>query len=224
MYHDPALAKSATKLDRKADPRPKSAVSTGCGVAGLAGLLAWIAYARLHDPVLDGPYLGDGRTCSRAAMPMVLWSLIVDKVHRNPSTGIDWDHIKPWARDPRDQHHQDHRPVGDLGRDRADLCGRALLLAGRVRVLDVVFPDRGAGGVRALDPVHPVFRPPRGGAQGRLLQVRLLADGHRRGQGSRGDLPPSARLGGEGVLPRVHARDRAAGVRRFRARRHQRRC
>src|SRR5215212_10237481 len=48
------------------DPRPRSAVSTGVGVTGMIALLA-------------------------CGLPMLLWSLAVDKVHRRPSTGIDWD-------------------------------------------------------------------------------------------------------------------------------------
>ena len=68
--------------------RPKSAVSAGVGVAGLAGLFAWFAVARHYG--MSGPYsaLTNVAACG---VPMVLWSLLVDKVHRNPSTGIDWD-------------------------------------------------------------------------------------------------------------------------------------
>lgn len=98
MYHDPSLAKAAS--GRAADPRPKSAVSTGCGVAGLVGLLAWIGFARLHDPVMDGPYAALANLIA-CGLPMVLWAVIVDKVHRNPTTGIDWTRIKPW-RETRD--------------------------------------------------------------------------------------------------------------------------
>src|SRR3546814_6628832 len=29
-------------------------------------------------------------------VPMVLWSVLVDKVHRNPSTGIDWSRRRAW--------------------------------------------------------------------------------------------------------------------------------
>src|SRR3546814_6847156 len=29
-------------------------------------------------------------------VPMVLWSMLVDKVHLRPSTGIDWKHPKPF--------------------------------------------------------------------------------------------------------------------------------
>ncbi len=88
MYHDAALAQAA-----KADPRPRSAVSSGVGVAGLAGLIAWIAVARFYG--MDGPYAALLNVAA-CALPMIAWSLIVDKVHRNPSTGIDWSAAKPW--------------------------------------------------------------------------------------------------------------------------------
>lgn len=68
--------------------RPRSAVSTGVGLAGLAGLAVWMAIAILLG--LDGPYpaLLNIAFCG---MPMMLWSLLVDRVHRNPTSGIDWD-------------------------------------------------------------------------------------------------------------------------------------
>jgi hypothetical protein len=68
--------------------RPPSAVSTGVGLAGLAGLFTWFAIARHFG--MSGPYsaLVNVAACG---IPMVLWSVLVDKVHRNPSTGIDWD-------------------------------------------------------------------------------------------------------------------------------------
>ena len=70
------------------DPRPKSAVSAMTGMVGLAGLFAWTAFARAYG--LDGPYAALIALLACGA-PMVLWSVLVDKVHRNPSTGIDWD-------------------------------------------------------------------------------------------------------------------------------------
>jgi len=82
MYHDPKLA-----ADAKADPRPRSAVSTGVGMAGLAGMALWTMFATLYR--LDGPYSALVNVVA-CAVPMVLWSVLVDKVHRSPSTGIDW--------------------------------------------------------------------------------------------------------------------------------------
>lgn len=70
------------------DPRPKSAVSTMVGLVGLAGLLAWTAVARAYG--MQGPLAGLTALLA-CGVPMVLWSLLVDKVHRNSSTGIDWD-------------------------------------------------------------------------------------------------------------------------------------
>jgi len=72
---------------RAPDPRPRSAVSTGVGLAGLFGLLLWTAVARAYGMV--GP-LAALVALLACAVPMVLWSLLIDKVHRNPSTGIDW--------------------------------------------------------------------------------------------------------------------------------------
>lgn len=88
MYHDPELA-----LQAKADPRPKSAVSSAVGFTGLAGMTAWIVVAHIWG--LDGPYAALVNVLA-CALPMVLWSVFVDKVHRNPSTGIDWHQVKPW--------------------------------------------------------------------------------------------------------------------------------
>ena len=69
------------------DPRPRSAVSTGVGLAGLAGLLTWAAIARSFG--MAGPL---SALCAMIAcgIPMLLWSILVDKVHRRPTTGIDW--------------------------------------------------------------------------------------------------------------------------------------
>ena len=86
MFHDRQLAQIA------ADPRPASAVSTGAGLAGLTGVIGWIAVARHYG--MDGPYaaLVDLLACS---LPMVAWSLAVDRVHRRASTGIDWSRRRP---------------------------------------------------------------------------------------------------------------------------------
>jgi protein-S-isoprenylcysteine O-methyltransferase Ste14 len=88
MYHDTSLARTGA-----ADPRPKSAVSHGAGLAGLAGLIVWIALACHYR--MDGPYAGLMNVAA-CGVPMVLWSVLVDKVHRNPSTGIDWAQPEQW--------------------------------------------------------------------------------------------------------------------------------
>lgn len=88
--------------------RPASAVSSGVGFAGLAGLLSYLLLAR-HAPEMAafvGIDWGDhglpsGPNSALAsvlacAIPMVLWSVLVDKVHRNASTGIDWSLRRPW--------------------------------------------------------------------------------------------------------------------------------
>ena len=74
-------------LDSGSRPRPRSAVSGGVGLAGLLGLFGWFAAARYFG--MDGEHsaLASVFFCGLA---MVLWSLAVDKVHRNGSTGIDW--------------------------------------------------------------------------------------------------------------------------------------
>lgn len=87
---------------------PASDVSPWVGFVGLAALLGWIGFARLWPElsatldlpgpreVLSGPH--------SALLAMVLsglamsaWSIGVDKVHRRPSTGIDWHHPRPLA-------------------------------------------------------------------------------------------------------------------------------
>lgn len=88
MYHDPALA-----AETRSDPRPRSAVSGGVGLVGLCGMAGWIAVA--HHYRLDGPYAAMVNVAA-AALPMVLWSVFVDKVHRSPSTGIDWGLRRAW--------------------------------------------------------------------------------------------------------------------------------
>ncbi|MEH6790053.1 methyltransferase family protein [Parasphingorhabdus sp.] len=73
------------------DPRPESAVSHGVGVAGLLGLAAWVLIARQYG--MDGPYSALA-ACLACAVPMIVWSLLMDKVHLRPSTGMDWQNPK----------------------------------------------------------------------------------------------------------------------------------
>jgi protein-S-isoprenylcysteine O-methyltransferase Ste14 len=78
-----------TKIEAalRSDPRPMSAVSAGVGFVGLAGLLAWAAVARSYE--MKSP-LAALTALLACGAPMILWSLMVDKVHRSPTTGIDW--------------------------------------------------------------------------------------------------------------------------------------
>lgn len=90
----------------KRDPRPASDVSAATGLVGLAGLLGWLLVCRNWAEIgaafdLPGPRAPlSGPYAALAAMlfsgtPMVLWSLLVDRVHRRPSTGIDWNRPRP---------------------------------------------------------------------------------------------------------------------------------
>lgn len=79
--------------------RPRSAVSNGVGVAGMVGLVSWFLIA--HYFGMDGPNAAITSTIA-CGVPMVIWSLFVDKVHRNPSTGIDWDRTRPLPPDITD--------------------------------------------------------------------------------------------------------------------------
>lgn len=91
-----------------ANGRPASDVSPAVGLVGLAGLLAWIAVCRNWPALADafalpgprarlaGPYAALA-AMAFAGLLMVLWSVFVGKVHRNPSTGIDWDEPRPLA-------------------------------------------------------------------------------------------------------------------------------
>ena len=74
--------------DARASARPRSAVSGGVGVVGIAGLLAWVVLARHYH--YSGPHAA---LCAVVAcgVPMLLWSILVDRVHRSPANGIDWD-------------------------------------------------------------------------------------------------------------------------------------
>lgn len=89
------------------EPRPPASdVSPWVGFVGIATLFGWIAFARLWPELaavfdLPGPH-GVLSGPNSALMAMILtglamaaWSLVVDKVHRRPSTGIDWTRPRP---------------------------------------------------------------------------------------------------------------------------------
>ncbi|MBD3730704.1 MAG: protein-S-isoprenylcysteine methyltransferase [Sphingomonadales bacterium] len=104
-----ALTNSITPTraqDRSAPP--PSDVSAGVGLSGLFGLFVWIAFCREYPLIADalalpGPHaVLSGPHASLTAMvftvlPMVAWSLLVDKVHRRPTTGIAWDAPRKWG-------------------------------------------------------------------------------------------------------------------------------
>jgi len=85
---------------------PASDVSAGVGLSGLAGLFVWLLLCRHWGGVaealalpgprapLSGPYASLA-TLLFTGGPMVAWSLMVDKVHRRASTGIDWSKPRP---------------------------------------------------------------------------------------------------------------------------------
>jgi protein-S-isoprenylcysteine O-methyltransferase Ste14 len=91
---------------------PSSDVSVGVGLAGLAGLAVWIMFCRSYPWIaetlgLGGPLSGERGVLSGpyaaiaglvfSALPMALWSVLVDKVHLRPSTGLDWNLKRPLA-------------------------------------------------------------------------------------------------------------------------------
>ena len=83
-------------MDDSTAPRtcPRSAVSSAVGLTGLAGLGLYYFAVRIWH--FDAPWVPLAGLAA-CALPMVLWSLLVDRVHRNPSTGIDWDGPpRPW--------------------------------------------------------------------------------------------------------------------------------
>ena len=83
--------------------RPMSDVSGWVGFVGVIGLGAWVVLCRnwptvvdmlaLDAPheVMDGPYAAVAALLA-AALPMLAWSIFIDKVHRHPSIGLDWAH------------------------------------------------------------------------------------------------------------------------------------
>ncbi|MFV0643994.1 MAG: methyltransferase family protein [Sphingomonadaceae bacterium] len=90
--------------------RPESDVSGWVGLTGLAGLAVWLLFCRSYPAIADalalpGPHeVLSGPNAALmgivfAALPMILWSVLVDKVHRRPSTGIDWTRPRKWGAD-----------------------------------------------------------------------------------------------------------------------------
>lgn len=88
--------------------RPASDVPSRVGFVGLAVLLSWIMLCRLWPELvttfglpgpaqrLSGPYAALV-AMALTGLSMAVWSVVVEKVHRNPSTGIDWSLKRPLA-------------------------------------------------------------------------------------------------------------------------------
>ncbi len=89
---------------------PQSDVSAAVGIVGALGLVAWIVFCRNYASVseffdfsgprapMSGPHAALAAVLFSAG-PMAAWSLLVDKVHRRPSTGIDWHQPREWGDD-----------------------------------------------------------------------------------------------------------------------------
>lgn len=96
------------KLDNvpTTEPCPASAVSHSVGWAGLCGLFLWVCIARNFGALAaiagypgfparaDGPYSAL-IAVAFCGVPMLLWSVLRDKVHLRASTGLDWSLKRP---------------------------------------------------------------------------------------------------------------------------------
>lgn len=94
----------------RSDPSglPESDVPARVGLVGLTALLGYIVLARswpeivttfgLPSPAmrLSGPFSAL-TAMALSGLAMAAWSVLVEKVHRNPSTGIDWHNPRPIA-------------------------------------------------------------------------------------------------------------------------------
>ncbi len=95
-----------TPLAKARPEPPTSDVSAMVGIVGLAGLFTWLLFCRFYPEIatffdlpgtrerLSGPYAALLALVS-SGLPMALWSVLHDKVHRRASTGIDWDNSRP---------------------------------------------------------------------------------------------------------------------------------
>lgn len=100
------MPRGVTTHAQTADPRPSSDVSAATGLTGLAGLALWVCLCHFWPELVDVFALDSPRerlTGPNAALmglvfcalPMIGWSLWVEKVHLRPSTGIDWQVKRP---------------------------------------------------------------------------------------------------------------------------------
>jgi protein-S-isoprenylcysteine O-methyltransferase Ste14 len=101
-------ARGMTEARTSAGSLPASDVSAGVGLSGIAALFVWLLVCRNWAPIADvlslpgphapmsGPYAAVA-TLFFTGAAMALWSVLVDKVHLRPSTGIDWSSPRPLA-------------------------------------------------------------------------------------------------------------------------------
>ena len=85
---------------------PRTDVSPWVGLVGLLTLVAWLCIARAWPQIvaatgipspemrLSGPFSALF-AMALAGCAMAAWSVFVDRVHRSPSTGLDWDNPRP---------------------------------------------------------------------------------------------------------------------------------
>ena len=97
-----------SEASKPTESRPVSDVSAGVGLSGLAALVIWLLVCRNWAAIaeafglpgprapMSGPYASVA-TLIFTGSAMTVWSLLVDKVHRRPSTGIDWSRRRPLA-------------------------------------------------------------------------------------------------------------------------------
>lgn len=67
--------------------RPASCVSSQAGLVGLLGLSTWMVLARIQG--LWAPEFALLAVLS-CGVPVILWSIFIDKVHRRATTGLGW--------------------------------------------------------------------------------------------------------------------------------------
>src|SRR5271156_3090586 len=79
----------------EAKPRlPASVTHFGLNLVGLASILGTLFFLRTRSLSLQDNVLA---LLGAAALPIVLLDVVVLRVHRRPSTGLDWD--KPFEPD-----------------------------------------------------------------------------------------------------------------------------
>jgi len=104
----PSPSEAAAQESAGQKAPPKSDVPARVGLIGLAGLVCWVLVCRNWPAIADALGIGGPRlllsgpyaslvALLASAIPMAVWSLVVEKVHLSPTTGIDWAHPRPLA-------------------------------------------------------------------------------------------------------------------------------